>query len=61
MILMLKISFFGRLLDLEETLKTSHADLALMGVQPTYPSEKYGYIVPNIQESINGVIKVSHF
>lgn len=38
--------FFSRVKDLESILKTSGADLALMGVTPTYPSSKYGYIVP---------------
>ncbi|WP_106496262.1 sugar phosphate nucleotidyltransferase [Lentibacillus sp. Marseille-P4043] len=38
--------FFTRVKDLEETLIDSNADLALMGVTPTYPSAKYGYIVP---------------
>lgn len=39
--------FFDHLKLLEDTLKTSHADLALVGIEPTTPSEKYGYIVPN--------------
>jgi len=30
---------------LEFVLNESKADIALMGVQPTYPSEKYGYII----------------
>ncbi|RUS42658.1 sugar phosphate nucleotidyltransferase [Cohnella sp. AR92] len=38
--------FFRQLGQLEGALKDSGADLALIGVQPTYPSEKYGYIVP---------------
>ena len=38
--------FFDKVKELEEFLQTSHADLALMGVKPTYPSTKYGYIVP---------------
>ncbi|MBB6735120.1 sugar phosphate nucleotidyltransferase [Cohnella zeiphila] len=38
--------FFRQLAQLEEALDTSGADMALIGVQPTYPSEKYGYIVP---------------
>ena len=53
--------FFERLLDLEEVLKSSDADLGLMGVMPTYPSEKYGYIVPNIEKSTQEVVRVSHF
>ncbi|HDR4764870.1 TPA: sugar phosphate nucleotidyltransferase [Bacillus thuringiensis] len=54
-------SFFERLLDLEKALNSSNADLGLMGVTPTYPSEKYGYIVPDIEESKQELIQVSHF
>jgi mannose-1-phosphate guanylyltransferase len=53
--------FFARLLDLENVIRYSGADLALIGVQPTFPSEKYGYIIPNAEQSNEGVIKVSHF
>lgn len=52
--------FFERVKDLEHTLKTTNADLALMGVNPTYPSEKYGYIIP-LQNEVNEYIQVSHF
>lgn len=38
--------FFNRVKDLEKTIYETGSDLALMGVRPTYPSEKYGYIVP---------------
>jgi len=38
--------FFNRVKNLENALIQSNADLALMGVTPTFPSEKYGYIVP---------------
>ena len=31
------------------------ADLMLMGIEPTYPSEKYGYIMPISQEKISRV------
>ncbi|OPA80029.1 mannose-1-phosphate guanylyltransferase [Paenibacillus selenitireducens] len=41
-------SFFHKMKELDQVLNESGADLALMGVKPTYPSEKYGYIVPNI-------------
>ncbi|MFK4464775.1 sugar phosphate nucleotidyltransferase [Bacillus sp. RC252] len=54
-------SFFERLLDLEDILKNSVADMALMGVKPTYPSEKYGYIVPNVEKNNQNYISVSHF
>ncbi|MFE0623417.1 sugar phosphate nucleotidyltransferase [Priestia aryabhattai] len=45
--------FFERVKDLESVLRDSKADLALMGVTPTYPSSKYGYIVPegNVEEN----------
>ncbi|MBB6447572.1 sugar phosphate nucleotidyltransferase [Bacillus benzoevorans] len=54
------ISFFERIKDLEATLKKSKANLALMGVKPTFPSEKYGYIVP-VQNNENEYIQVSCF
>jgi mannose-1-phosphate guanylyltransferase len=38
--------FFLRVKELDKVLKESNADIALMGVNPTFPSEKYGYIVP---------------
>ncbi|WP_438495325.1 sugar phosphate nucleotidyltransferase [Paenibacillus sp. IHBB 3054] len=54
------LSFFERIKDLETVINLSDADLALMGVTPTYPSEKYGYIVP-IQNDNKNFIEVSHF
>nr|WP_255647934.1 sugar phosphate nucleotidyltransferase [Pseudalkalibacillus hwajinpoensis] len=51
--------FFNRVKDLEVALENSSADLALMGVDPTYPSSKYGYIVPGCVKK--NYIEVSHF
>lgn len=31
------------------------ANLVLMGIQPTYPSEKYGYIIPRTQDAVSEV------
>lgn len=31
------------------------ANLVLMGIQPTYPSEKYGYIIPRTQDPVSEV------
>lgn len=39
-------SFWGKLQELENALLHSGADLALIGVSPTYASTKYGYILP---------------
>lgn len=38
--------FFDRVAELDGVLQASGAPLALMGVKPLHPSEKYGYIVP---------------
>ena len=36
---------------LQEAERDGSANLVLMGIEPTYPSEKYGYIMPVSQES----------
>ena len=36
---------------LEEAEREGSANLVLMGIEPTYPSEKYGYIIPASQET----------
>lgn len=38
--------FFSRVKDLGSALINSGADIALMGVVPSFPSPKYGYIIP---------------
>ncbi|MBW7476733.1 mannose-1-phosphate guanylyltransferase [Paenibacillus oenotherae] len=43
--------FFEAVKELEEVLRTSGAELALIGVKPTYPSTKYGYIIPSEVQS----------
>ncbi|MBX9987791.1 sugar phosphate nucleotidyltransferase [Priestia aryabhattai] len=53
-------SFFEKVKDLEGIISESNADLALIGIEPTYPSEKYGYIVP-IQENQKNYKVVSRF
>lgn len=42
--------FFPCVAELESVLEKSGASLALMGVKPLHPSEKYGYIVPREDE-----------
>jgi len=53
--------FFERVKDLESVLRDSKADLALMGVTPTYPSSKYGYIVPEGSVEENNYFTVDRF
>ncbi|MGG3692580.1 sugar phosphate nucleotidyltransferase [Heyndrickxia ginsengihumi] len=52
-------AFFEKLKDIDSVLDDSNADLALIGVKPTYPSSKYGYIVP--KDHKGNYITVSHF
>lgn len=47
--------YFEALLRLTEVAKQSENNLVLMGIQPTYPSEKYGYILPTSNELISSV------
>ena len=43
-------AYFDALKKLGEQAKKGEANLVLMGIEPTYPSEKYGYIVPVSKE-----------
>jgi mannose-1-phosphate guanylyltransferase len=54
-------SFFNRIKDLEQVITKTESDLALIGVRPTYPSEKYGYIVPKKQCDNGDFLTISHF
>ncbi len=54
-------SFFEKVKDVELALQQSNADLALMGVRPTYPSEKYGYIVPDEIVTSDDYFRVERF
>jgi mannose-1-phosphate guanylyltransferase len=48
-------NFFVKVQKLEDILLHSGADLAVMGVVPTFPSTKYGYILANQQRFDNGM------
>jgi mannose-1-phosphate guanylyltransferase len=39
--------YFMTLIKMEEVIHNRIANIALMGIKPTYPSAKYGYIIPN--------------
>jgi mannose-1-phosphate guanylyltransferase len=41
-----ELGYFETIGKMVECVKANVADLVLMGIQPTYPSEKYGYVVP---------------
>lgn len=48
-------SYFKALNDLWKLAQADVANLVLMGMEPTYPSEKYGYIIPHNQEKVSAV------
>ena len=47
--------YFVYLKRLGEQAQKGDANLVLMGIEPTYPSEKYGYIIPESKEEISTV------
>lgn len=47
--------YFEALKNLGTLAAESDANLALMGIEPTYPSAKYGYIIPENKEHISRV------
>ena len=51
-------SYYESVSQLEAIVNTGISNLTLMGIEPTYPSDKYGYIIP---ESKAKVSKVKEF
>ena len=47
--------YFHALKRLGELAKTSESNLCLMGIKPTYPSAKYGYIIPKTSDEVSEV------
>lgn len=48
--------YFEKLNTLDKAVGGNLADIVLMGVKPTYPSEKYGYIIPETADKpVNSV------
>jgi len=47
--------YFEALKGLGEQAEKGEANLVLMGIEPTYPSEKYGYIIPADKEDVSKV------
>ncbi|WP_134686082.1 sugar phosphate nucleotidyltransferase [Brevibacillus migulae] len=57
--------FFEKVKELEQIIRQSAMDIALIGVKPDYPSTKYGYILPiaaeNADESVQTYKRVKQF
>ncbi|MCI8517786.1 MAG: cupin domain-containing protein [Hungatella sp.] len=48
-------TYYEAVRKLQELTETGAANLTLMGIEPTYPSEKYGYIIPATGENVSRV------
>ncbi len=48
-------SYFEALKQLHAQAQKGEANLVLMGIEPTYPSAKYGYIIPRTEEQVSYV------
>ena len=47
--------YFEALKQLSDLAGEGNANLSLMGIEPTYPSEKYGYIIPDNANAVSPV------
>lgn len=47
--------YFSALIELGHEAEKGEANLVLMGIEPTYPSEKYGYIIPKSKDAVSSV------
>ena len=48
-------TYYEAVKTLQELAEQGNANLTLMGIEPTYPSEKYGYIIPENGENVSKV------
>lgn len=46
--------YFSVLKNMDAIVQSGRADMVLMGVKPTYPSEKYGYILAYADDNVTG-------
>lgn len=49
-------AYFQALKSLNDFVLADECDLLLLGMEPTYPSEKYGYIIPESTEEVSKVL-----
>lgn len=48
-------TYYEAVEELQKLAEAGDANLTLMGIEPTYPSEKYGYIIPESGENVSRV------
>ncbi len=56
-----ELEYFHTIQRMVSCVEQNVADLVLMGITPTYPSEKYGYVVPQVSNGTNEFQLVSRF
>lgn len=56
-----ELEYFHTIQRMVSYVEQNVADLVLMDITPTYPSEKYGYVVPQVSEGFNEFQLVSRF
>lgn len=54
-------SYFQSFRIMDRAVQDDLADMILMGIKPTYPSAKYGYIIPNFDKTEKEFLLVRHF
>lgn len=50
-------TYYEAVAKLETLVETDRANLTLMGIEPTYPSDKYGYIIPETKGGVSRVLE----
>ncbi|MFI3283363.1 MAG: sugar phosphate nucleotidyltransferase, partial [Rikenellaceae bacterium] len=53
--------YFDAISRMVEGVESSRVDMVLMGITPSEPSTKFGYIVPRAESSRDGLVMVSRF
>lgn len=53
--------YFETIKRMADAVMDNCAELVLMGIRPTYPSAKYGYVVPVSDNGESGIYRVSRF
>lgn len=48
------VEYFETFVKMDEEVQKGSADIVLMGISPSYPSEKYGYIMKNSEGQVTG-------
>lgn len=56
-----EVGYFKAIAKMAEGIALGIADMMVMGIKPTYPSAKYGYVVPDSEVPEDGFFRVKRF